>query len=103
MNYKGYEINSVVSGVCTVYRNNKIVTVEPNSSIAILAIDNRIYSNPSFNETRYQQNQDNLQKLKIKNGDGKKKSFVGPKKNLASSYITDEQIQVEIIKRSKND
>lgn len=96
MNYKGYEIKNIIGGINAVYRDNKLVTVEPNMQVTTDAINRRIYSNPDFNEARYKPHLEKIKKLK------KAKPIVVETKDYLKEKeyekIKDKDFEVEVVK-----
>lgn len=94
--YKGYEIRNIIGGINAVYRDNKLVTVEPNMQVTTDAINRRIYSNPDFNEARYKPHLDKIKKTK------KQKPIVVETKDYLKEKeyekFKDKDFEVEVIK-----
>lgn len=99
MNYKGYEIKTIIGNINAVYRDNKLVTVEPNMHVVTDAINRRIYSNPDFNTARYKPHLEKIKKLK------KAKPIVIETKDYLKEKeyekLKDKDFKVEVV-RGKN-
>jgi hypothetical protein len=96
MNYKGYEIRPIINGINAVYRDNKLVTVEPNMQVTTDAINRRIYSNPDFNEARYKPHLDKIKKeKKVKPIVVKTKDYL---KEKEYEKFKDKDFEVEVVR-----
>lgn len=104
MSYKGYELQPIIGGAYVVYRNNQIITTEPNLQLALNAIDNRLYSNPDFKRSGYHHKLERKDKFKKKKSAEEEKPLPTVFNKFPKEYEVvnvGSDIAVEIVKGNK--
>lgn len=104
MSYKGYELQPIIGGAYVVYRNNQIITTEPNLQLALNAIDNRLYSNPDFKQSGYHHKLERMDKFKKEKIAGKEKPLPMVSSKFSREYEVvnvGSNIAVEVINGNK--